>query len=64
MTTRMIEKHIEEYFEAERRRRNEELRAALLKGQTFEEILAELDSLGGFNVAEREAARSGHPAIA
>ena len=47
---------IEEHLARERGMRNEELRARLREGRSFEELLAELAALKGFNVEEREEA--------
>ena len=47
---------IEEHLARERGMRNEELRARLREGKSFEELLAELAALKGFNVEEREEA--------
>ena len=43
-------------YNSERVRRNEELRARLREGRSFEELLLQLAMLKGFNVEERSAA--------
>ncbi len=48
---------IELHLARERKLRNEALRRSL-EGATTEGVLAELAALGGFNVSEREGARS------
>ncbi len=51
-----LETVVASFMEEERVRRNEELRARLREGRSFEELLLQLAMLKGFNVEERSAA--------
>lgn len=53
MDPETIEKEVEEYLDGLRMERNMRLRERIARGRTFEELLAELSALSGFNVEER-----------
>lgn len=48
-----IELMVATYLEGKKQAANEELRTRLSRGKSFEEMLAELGAIEGFNVEER-----------